>query len=103
MTLFVYVTEQCRVEARAHTIADDVERVRLNIEERQSLSTFDQFPPPYLVKKKLHGRQKRLVAETRRVGDHTVVVFLAVMIRGGRDYENEFCRDPRGLRQAALR
>lgn len=94
MTLFVYVTEQCRADARAHTIADDVERVRLNIEERQSLSTFDQFPPPYLVKKKLHGRQKRLVAETRRVGEHTVVVFLSVMIRGGRDYENEFCRDP---------
>lgn len=94
MTLFVYVTDSCQQDAKRHSVQTDIDRIRANVEESQSLSLFDPFPPPYLVKKKLHGRQHRLVADYRRIGEHSVVVFLAVMIRGGKDYEQEFSHDP---------
>ena len=96
MTLLVYVSDECRAGAKKHALSEIIERLSSDVEERQSLSQFDQFPPPYIVKKKLLGRQPRLVAELRRVGDHMVAVFLAVMIRGSNEYEDEFCRDPVG-------
>ena len=58
---------------------------------------------PYLVKKKIGGKQKRLVAERRSVGDHAVVVFLAVLIRGSRIYEEEFAKDPVAYGQQQLK
>lgn len=95
MAIFGYLTDQCRDDARRHSVLPDVERVLATIESTQSLSQFDPFPPPYIVKKKLHGRQHRLIAEVRQVGEHTVAVLLAVMIRGGHDYEQEFSKDAR--------
>ena len=94
MTLLVFVSDECRAGARKHGLTEIIERLSADVEERQSLSQFDHFPPPYIVKKKLLGRQPRLVADLRKVGDHMVAVFLVVMIRGSNEYEDEFCRDP---------
>lgn len=52
MTLFVYVTKNCDSDAREHALTDEVERFRERVEQTQSTSLFDPFPPPYLVKKK---------------------------------------------------
>ena len=95
MTLFVYITESCRSDIRTHSLSDEVEKFKDRVESSQSTSLFDPFPAPYLVKKKLGGRQGRLVTEPRNAGEHTVVVFLTVMIRGSREYE-EFSHDPKG-------
>ena len=95
MTLFVYVTEDCQSDAQTHGLTDEVDRFREKVEATQSTSLFDPFPPPYLVKKKIGSRQGRLIADLRPVGDHAVVVFLAIMIRGDRAYEVEFSRNPR--------
>ena len=94
MALFVYVTKRCLDDANEHGIKSEIQRFKERIESTQSTSLFDPFPPPYLVKKKIGGRQKRLIAERRSVGDHAVVVFLTVLIRGSRIYEDEFVRDP---------
>lgn len=94
MTLLVYITDKCRDDAKRHGVSEAIERLRASLEETQSLSQFDPFPPPYHVKKKLTGRQPRLVAKERKVGGHLVVVFLTVMIRGSREYEQDFCHDP---------
>jgi hypothetical protein len=72
----------------------ELERFRDRVEDTQSLSLFDPFPPPCLVKKKLGQRQSRLIADARHFGEHTVIVFLAIMIRGSRAYEDEFNRAP---------
>lgn len=96
MTLFVYVTDQCREDAVSHGLQTEVDRFRDSVESTQSTSRFDPFPPPYLVKKKMGGRQGRLIAEYRQVGEHAVIVFLAILIRGHRAYEDEFARDPKG-------
>lgn len=95
MPLIVYITDNCESDARRHGLSEEVGRFRERVEECQSTSLFDPFPPGYLVKKKLGGRQGRLIAELHPVGEHAVVVFLAVLIRGSRDYEDEFARDPR--------
>ena len=92
MSLFVYIAEKCLDDAKRHTIEGEVQRFKERIESTQSTSLFDHFPPPYLVKKKIGGRQKRLVAERRSVGDHAVIVFLTVLIRGDRTYE-EFSKN----------
>lgn len=94
MALFVYITERCKEDARKHSILDDVQRFKERVEKAQSVDLFNPFPPPYLVKKKMGGQQGRLIAEKRIVGDHLVVIFLALMIRGDRSYEDHFGPDP---------
>jgi len=96
MALFVYPTEDCLADAQTYGLTYEVEKLIQRVEDSQSLSVFDPFPPPYLVKKKLGGRQGRLIASRQSVGDHAVVVLLAVMIRGQRAYESEFAVDPVG-------
>lgn len=95
MTLFVYVTRECEGNAQVHGLTDDVKRLEERVESTQSTSQFDPFPPPYLVKKKLGGRQGRLIADVRYLGDHAVIVFLAILIRSNRAYD-EFAHDPGG-------
>lgn len=95
MALLVFVTENCTNSAKKHGLLDDVGRFRRRVEESQSLRLFDPFPQPYMVKKKLGGRQGRLVAEWRSVDAHVVAIFLEVMIRGDREYD-QFQKDPVG-------
>lgn len=94
MGLLVYITPNCERDAQTHGLTLDLARFRDRVEESQSTSLFDPFPPPYLVKKKLGGRQGRLIAELRTIGDHAVVVFLTILIRGSRAYESEFVVNP---------
>jgi len=94
MSLFVYITESCKGDAHRYALSDEIQRFKEKVEKSQATSQFDPFPPPYLVKKKLGGRQGRLIADLRTVGDHAVVVFLAIMIRGDRAYEDHFGPDP---------
>jgi len=80
MALLVYPTEDCLSDAQTHGLTYEVEKVIQRVEDSQSLSVFDPFPPPYLVKKKLGGRQGRLIASRQSVGDHAVVVLLAMLL-----------------------
>ncbi len=96
MALYVFITNRCMDDARDHALSDKLDRFKKQVEESQSTSQFDPFPPPYLVKKKLGGRQGRLIAERRMQGEHAVIVFLAIMIRGDKAYENQFSVDPVG-------
>lgn len=84
----VYISENCKQDAVTHSLTVEMNSLRRNIETSQSLWAFDPFPPPYHVKKKLGGRQGRLIAELRTVGEHAVVVFLSILIRGSRAYES---------------
>jgi tetratricopeptide (TPR) repeat protein len=97
MALFVYITEECRIEAQKHSIADMLTTFAERVEKSQNTTYFDPFPPPYLVKKKFGIYQGRLIASEHfiQVGDeeHTVIVFLAILIRGSKDYENGFADD----------
>lgn len=99
MALFVFITDNCRADMATHSFVSEVERFCERIETTQNTDQFDPFPPPYLVKKKIGGRQGRLICDLRTVDDHAVVVFLAILIRGGRDYEDQFVKDPRGYGQ----
>jgi len=96
MALFVCVTLNCQEEARRHGYWPDVERFRDRVEETQSTSQFDQFPKPYFVKKKIGGRQGRLIASLHTIGDHAVLVFLSLLIRGDHAYDTGFGKDPVG-------
>lgn len=101
--LFVHITEGCTNDAKVHGLVDDVQRFRDRVESTQSLFLFDPFPPPYLVKKKLGGRQGRLIAEKRSVGEHVLIVFLGILIRGDHQYEEGFAKDPRGYGEQHFR
>lgn len=94
MALFVYVTDDCKAEARLHSLLDGLENFQEKVEQTQSTSLFDPFPPPYFVKKKLGGRQGRLVAKLETIGEHAVMIFLSVLMRGQNAYEKEFQHDP---------
>lgn len=96
--LFTYVTTECRDEASSHALSHALENFILRVEQSQDTRHFDPFPPPYLVKKQFGGRQGRLIAARENVQhdgeDHTVIVFLSVMIRGEHAYDAEFGKDP---------
>jgi len=94
MSLIVFVSELCKENARRNTLISELERLKNSVEEKQSLNQFDQFPAPYYVKKKLGGRQGRLIAALRTIDEHEVVIFYAIMIRGDREYESKFSKDP---------
>ncbi len=94
MSILCYLTDQIRKDVTTHGISkDDLTKFAASVEKRQSLSGFDHFPPPCLVKKKLFGFKYRMIAAEKLVGDHLVVVFLRLLVRGGNDY-SDLQRDP---------
>jgi len=88
MSLYVYLTEECKEDAKKHNVLDDVQKLKEKVERVQTISHFDNFPSPYL--KKRFRRQQRLLADPRTVvmGDeeHVVVCFLRVFIRSNNEY-----------------
>ena len=92
MALFVYVTEECKADAEKHDHKEEIKKLAKRIKKEQRLTLFDNFPPPYL--KKRFKRQMRLLASERSVGEHTVVCFYRILIRGDRDYE-DFLDNPK--------
>jgi len=84
MALFVYTTKECKEDIQHHSMGDDVDRFRERLLKEQRTSIFNNFPPPYM--KKRFQRQFRLIALQHEFGDHLVVVFLRVLVRGERDY-----------------
>ncbi len=94
MAILCYVTDQIQYDVTTHGIAkDDLKKFAANVEKRQSLAGFDHFPPPCLVKKKIFGFNYRMIAAEKLVGDHLVVVFLRLVVRGGNEYA-DLQRDP---------
>lgn len=98
MSLYVFITDECREDAKKHNREQDLDRFMKRVEESQRLCHFNNFPPPYL--KKRFDRQVRLLADYRPVqyqGEtHTVVNFLRIYIRGGQEY-GRFIKDPIGF------
>ncbi len=93
MTIYAYVTEQCWKDAAKHALTEVVQRIGAQVESSQSVSTFDNFPVPYFVKKKLKGRQPRLIADLRHFDEHQVLVMLRVLMRSDHEYEG-FVQEP---------
>ncbi|MBP5660708.1 MAG: hypothetical protein J6X08_05185, partial [Lachnospiraceae bacterium] len=102
MALFVYITEQCREDAKRHSYNEALANIKEKLEVAQNIALFDAFPPPYLVRKKFGDTQGRLIAARRDVTvgkiDHTVIILLAILIRGDRSYAGDkgFGHDPEG-------
>ena len=101
MAWFGFITKACEEAARRHGVWRQVEDFRDEIKKLQecALVRFQQFPPPYLVKKKFAGWEGRLIAKrydfTDQQGEeHTVIVFLDFMTRGNNGYDKGFGQDP---------
>ena len=100
--ILVHITERCREDAKRYGWLPVLERVKAEVEKRQSTSAFNQFPRPYFVKKKFGGRQGRLIAIEKILevdGEmYNVFVFLTILIRGDREYASPtgFGSDPEG-------
>ena len=91
MALFVHIAPQCLEEAAKYVLQDALQRTREQIEKDQDTRLLSPFRYPYFVKKQLGGRQGRLITVLRTVeidGEkHAVVIFLAVVLRRDRIYE----------------
>jgi hypothetical protein len=91
--LYVYFTNQCKVDAETHGVYKDVEKLAQKLEAEQTPRGLEHFPPPYL--KKCMGKHGRLVIEEHRNGDDTVLCFTRYFIRGNSEYD-AFYRDTSG-------
>ena len=88
MAILCYVTDQIRKDAAIQGIPKSkLDDFAKEVEKKQSLAGFDHFPQPCLVKKKLFGFSNRMIAAEEFVGEHLVVIFLRMLIRGGHEYE----------------
>ena len=102
MAWFAFITEACEEAAKRHGVWPQVQKFRDEIKQLQErcLVRFQQFPPPYLVKKKFAGWEGRLIAKRYDFAEsgeeHTVIVFLDFMTRGNNEYDrgNGFGHDP---------
>jgi hypothetical protein len=101
MSLFVYITDECREQAQKSgaNIVDALERLKAHVEKEQNFLNFHEFPAPYFAKKKFPRFQYRLLAakeEVRVDGEsHIVLVFWAFLTKGDVEYER-FYRDTVG-------
>jgi hypothetical protein len=90
MDFIVYVTNECKEEAKKHNFSSTLESLCSDIEKKQSIAMFKPFPVPFLVKKKFGSFQGRLIAakEIIKVNDneYAVIKFLSALIRGSTDY-----------------
>jgi hypothetical protein len=89
MALYVYITEECKEDAKKHSRYQEMMALKEKVETAQRICHFDNFPTPYL--KKRFDRQIRLLADHRpiKVGDdtHLVINFLRVFVRSGAEYK----------------
>ena len=90
MTLFVHIVPECEAEAAKHTLTDALLKTREQIEKDQDTRLLSAFRYPYFVKKQFGGRQGRLITVSKAIeieGEiHTVLIFLAVVLRADRSY-----------------
>lgn len=96
MAIYVYAAEACREEARKHSVEPQLDRIIKKVESDQSYSQFQPFPAPFLVKKKFGMYSGRLIAQVEEVDGNVVVVLLAFMLRGAKEYKDRggFYNDP---------
>jgi Uncharacterized conserved protein (DUF2075) len=96
MAIYVYATEACREEARKHSVEPQLDRIIRKVESDQSYSQFQPFPSPFLVKKKFGMFIGRLIAQVEEVDGNVVLVLLAFMLRGSKEYKDRggFHNDP---------
>jgi tetratricopeptide (TPR) repeat protein len=96
MAIYVYATDACREEARKHSVEPQLDRIIKKIESDQSYSQFQPFPYPFLVKKKFGIIGGRLIAQIEEVDGNVVLVLLALMLRGSKEYKDRggFYNDP---------
>lgn len=96
MAIYVYATEACREEARKHSVEPQLDRIIKKVESDQSYSQFQPFPAPFLVKKKFGMYSGRLIAQVEEIDGNVVVVMLAFMLRGSKEYKDRggFYNDP---------
>lgn len=102
MSLFVYETDECQKDIQNRpSLRVDVDRFKQRLLQAQHTNLFDHFPPPYL--KKRFQRQIRLIASEQHIGEHLVVIFLRLLVRGSDEYRDGFLRDPKayGIRSLA--
>ena len=96
MAIYVYATEACREEARKHSVEPQLDRIIKKVESDQSYSQFQPFPSPFLVKKKFGMFIGRLIAQVQEEDGHVVLILLAFMLRGAKEYKDRggFHNDP---------
>jgi hypothetical protein len=91
MGLYIYVCDQCDKDVMNYSLSSEFERFHTKVLQDQQLSRFDNFPSPFLVKKRMGGKQFRLIAkkwQPHHNSEHIVVVALRVLKRGSREYGN---------------
>jgi hypothetical protein len=92
MDYIVYIADECRKEAKAHNYIGALEKLAADVEGKQNIANFYQFPAPFLVKKKFGSVQGRLIAAQENItingNDYAVINFLAVLIKADKEYDD---------------
>jgi hypothetical protein len=89
MDYIVYIADECKKEAREHGYIDALEKLARDVEQKQNVANFDQFPAPFFVKKKFGDKRGRLIAAQENITGYAVIKFLAVLIKADKKY-NDF-------------
>ncbi len=102
MSLFVYVTEECKKDAKTHGKIQWLEKVKNELERNQYI-TWDRFPRNFF--KKRDGNLRLIAREFKvEIGGelHMAIVFFRILTRGGSDYTN-FMHHPENFFEEKLK
>jgi hypothetical protein len=90
MDYIVYIVDECMKEAKAHNYTDALVKLAHDVEQKQNVANFDQFPAPFFVKKKCGDKRGRLIAAQEIMNikgtDYAVIKFLAILIKADKEY-----------------
>jgi hypothetical protein len=90
MDYVVYIADECRREAKTHNYTDALEKLAGDVERKQNVANFDQFPTPFFVKKKFGAFQGRLIAAQEIINingtDYAIMKFLAILVKADKEY-----------------
>ena len=92
MSIYVFITDECRREATIKGFSTEVEKLKSKLETEQNRGGLIKYPPPFFVKK--FGKPGRLVIEEKFIGGNTLICFLRFFIRSDPKYRKEFLDNP---------
>ncbi len=87
MPIYVHVTDTCERDATRHGQTSLLANIKKQVEASQCLIGFDFLPPTPFLKKALK-RSFRLIGCRVTFGSDELILFLRVLARGGKEYED---------------
>ena len=97
MSIYVYITDQCQLDASTLGFWSDVEKLQEKLEYIQNTGGLTRYPQSFMVKK--FGKTGRLVIDEKIIGADCLLCFMRFFARSDPEYFQDFLGNPTQFRR----